>query len=966
MRDMGNNLRAIGVATPPKLTDWEFAERYLKGTRVFPEDTAARWFDPSPTHIELANTSQRIHLLLIQLARESAKCHGANYYRTVQDRVPLSVTKEFAVTRDAYTTEEGPAEPIYRVTTRSGRHVEVNRSHPFLTWGETPGEWRTLDQGLVVGDWVAVLRRGEFGAVHDPALAYVVGWMLADANLVSQAVSITDPVEQEDFVASLHAAGLTPGTRRSRYVRVRKMLGLWKDWGLRRARSAEKFVPAWALQGDRETVAALLRGLLKGSWRRTGSSEKARRVIGVVEYTSTSERLASDVQHLLTKFGVYSHLRHETMAYRGKPYRFSRVYFTDVMGLTGDPAVLDGPSVSDRFPPQWRNLLPPSSPPGVRGGTGWRRALGISNSYATTREKVRRTAEYLGHDQLLKLCESPVGWETVTSIEPVGVQPIVSVESIEHTLGIGDVVTHNSTLFSFIKPLRMIVEDRRTRAVIISKKQEKASEFVGAIGNQLQNNERILADYGTFYDEGWLRAHKQSWSSEAITVVRNADFRDPTVQAVGRGGQIVSARNEYVVLDDVEDYGSTRTAPRRQGTYHWFLNDVVPTVVSGGWCIVVQTPQHQSDLVGQLVKHGAWKLIRVPAERDEPDPERPGRTHRVAMWPAKWPVYWTDCEPKKAEERGGTEDAVMAVQSRACPECPVFDTSKGDTGFRRCLTGTRWQVGTTFYTLQYKVDVSALGGEVWRKGWIRYYTRKEIAWRDGRWVYSPADLPGREFVLRLGMGVDPAVADEEELASEEKSEFGLVVVGYAAEIRRRLVLYTYGERIDFPTQQQVIVQQFNAWRPAGIVPEEIGFQRVLRQQLRHDFKGLPFLPRKRQDGDKYRRFTGLTPEFQAGNVYILGEEYQEDRLGNRVPLPNGLKLWEQCISFPRGTHDDLIDAFDLACDIATRSMALDGHAEYLAKVQAAQPQERPVAPPVPTPGMPGGWTVAQTLAYVGR
>lgn len=532
-----------------------------------------------------------------------------------------------------------------------------------------------------------------------------------------------------------------------------------------------------------------------------------------------------------------------------------------------------------------------------------------------------------------------------------------------------------SNLFSFIRPLRLICQDRRSRIFIVSKAKVAAMKFVGAIAKQLETNERILRDFGTFRG-------KYSWTDEAFTVIRDADYKEPTVHAVGRGGQIVSGRYEYGVLDDTEDYESTRISTRRLGTYHWFLNDVVPVVVSGGTLVVIQTPQHETDLVGQMRKHPAWKIINIPCEFEEPDPSwpqaacretreapvdgacpthgdaacvLPAKVKRVSMWADKWPIYWTDCNVKRAEERGASETALAQAQSEWCPACPVFNPALGDAQGRGCLTGKRWEVGDTFYSLQYKVQIAAFGGVVWKKEWFRYYDRSEIRYHEGRWLYTPKDLGGKRTVmLEVYIGIDPAIADEEEETPEDKSEFGLVVLGYARSLRRRLVLYVFGARIDFPTQQRVIHEQYVTWNPIALIPEEIAFQRALRQQLRKDFGAMRFEPRKHQDGDKFRRFTALTPEFKALNVYLL---------------PEHEPMRKQMLDYPNGAHDDLIDAYDLAGDRLDRSRPLQGFAEAerarvdrLNELAAFPDPEAPEEEPAPAPPEKA-WTVNDLMGF---
>ena len=154
--------------------------------------------------------------------------------------------------------------------------------------------------------------------------------------------------------------------------------------------------------------------------------------------------------------------------------------------------------------------------------------------------------------------------------------------------------------------------------LIVSLTSKVAEKFTGAIREQLESNETIIRDYGTFEDKD------KRWTDGEFVVRRTAKHREPTCMAVGRGGQIISGRYDAVIIDDVEDYNSTRTETRRLATYEWLQRDVMPVVVAGGSVWIIQTPQHEADLVGQLQKHRIWKMIRVPSE-DRRRPAGAGR-----------------------------------------------------------------------------------------------------------------------------------------------------------------------------------------------------------------------------------------------------------------------------------------------------------------------------------------------------
>src|SRR4030095_14162565 len=81
-----------------------------------------------------------------------------------------------------------------------------------------------------------------------------------------------------------------------------------------------------------------------------------------------------------------------------------------------------------------------------------------------------------------------------------------------------------STLFSVIRPLRKICENRNLRGVIISKTGSAAERFVASVAWQLDNNTQLVADYGRFRPKG-----RKNWSGGEFTVIRTAAFKEPTL-----------------------------------------------------------------------------------------------------------------------------------------------------------------------------------------------------------------------------------------------------------------------------------------------------------------------------------------------------------------------------------------------------------------------------------------------------
>lgn len=97
------------------------------------------------------------------------------------------------------------------------------------------------------------------------------------------------------------------------------------------------------------------------------------------------------------------------------------------------------------------------------------------------------------------------------------------------------------------------------RVIIVSKTQRLAKQFLLSIKQQL-TNPRFEQMHAAFGPEGGWKDDDLPWREDMIYVRgRDATQKDPTVQALGIGGQIYGARADLIVLDDVEDltnYGS--------------------------------------------------------------------------------------------------------------------------------------------------------------------------------------------------------------------------------------------------------------------------------------------------------------------------------------------------------------------------------------------------------------------------
>ena len=183
-----------------------------------------------------------------------------------------------------------------------------------------------------------------------------------------------------------------------------------------------------------------------------------------------------------------------------------------------------------------------------------------------------------------------------------------------------------STWLSIIYPIWKIVNDRSITIIIVSDSEEQAEVFYSAIRSELEDNERLIADFGPFRPEGRAGSVK-TWQSGKLTIDRPERSKEPTLFVAGTGKRIVGRRADLIILDDpINELNSDNERMRRK-TRRWFFKTLTPILnPDTGRMIVIGTRKHPDDLHATLGKNPRYvqKVYRA-IERER------------ALWPARWP-----------------------------------------------------------------------------------------------------------------------------------------------------------------------------------------------------------------------------------------------------------------------------------------------------------------------------------------
>jgi replicative DNA helicase len=205
--------------------------------------------------------------------------------------------------------------PVFRLTTRLGRRIEATANHPLLTIGGWR-ELRELEPGarIAVPRWLPRTEATRAMPDHDIVL---LAALIADGNLTQRTPHFcfgpdSPMLGEVERAAEAHGLRLRCSTRShgtatisgghgSTWNPVRELCerhGLWDK------RSAEKFVPDAIFGLDDDQVARFL-SILYGCDGHIHAGER----FSQIGYSTISERLAHDVQHLLLRFGIVATIR---------------------------------------------------------------------------------------------------------------------------------------------------------------------------------------------------------------------------------------------------------------------------------------------------------------------------------------------------------------------------------------------------------------------------------------------------------------------------------------------------------------------------------------------------------------------------------------------------------------------------------------------------------------------------------
>jgi len=194
-----------------------------------------------------------------------------------------------------------------------------------------------------------------------------------------------------------------------------------------------------------------------------------------------------------------------------------------------------------------------------------------------------------------------------------------------------------------------VVTDPNVRVILVSKTQERAKEFLYAVKTRL-THPRFEALQTEFAPPGGWRQDSSVWSADRVYLgsERDSGEKDPTIQAIGIGGQIYGARADLIVVDDAVVLANAHEYEKQ---LRWIQQEVITRLGPVGKLLVVGTRVDAMDLYRALREPerypdgvSPWTYLTQPAVLE------------YGADPADWVTLWPRAQvPWSAAARRGSD-----------------------------------------------------------------------------------------------------------------------------------------------------------------------------------------------------------------------------------------------------------------------------------------------------------------------
>ena len=182
-----------------------------------------------------------------------------------------------------------------------------------------------------------------------------------------------------------------------------------------------------------------------------------------------------------------------------------------------------------------------------------------------------------------------------------------------------------STIVSFAFPLWSICFQLRHYIVIFRDSDDVARQQVDDIRRELEDNERILEDFGDLIGQ-------RKWTESEFVTSTGVKVAGRGRGAAARGLRFKQFRPDLVIVDDIEDDEQAESKIQRNKLHRWFKRVVSNIIGPMGKLFVIGTILHNDAVLARLLREDVYQTRVWRAIEDGPGGKQ------VPLWPARWPL----------------------------------------------------------------------------------------------------------------------------------------------------------------------------------------------------------------------------------------------------------------------------------------------------------------------------------------
>lgn len=193
---------------------------------------------------------------------------------------------------------------------------------------------------------------------------------------------------------------------------------------------------------------------------------------------------------------------------------------------------------------------------------------------------------------------------------------------------------------------------------------ERAMDLLRAISFHLENNEKLINDYGPFKAD-----NPEKWTEKIIYVLKSEASEHPTIRVTATESKTTGKRATHLIGDDIVDYDNSTTELQRMKVKRWFNSLFLTRLEPDGYIRIINTEYGEYTLTQDIIqkRNGLYQYFDTAVYKAIDEKENFGPKGEL------WPEYYNyDALMKKKANMSITEWELCYQNNPKAMEGSIF------------------------------------------------------------------------------------------------------------------------------------------------------------------------------------------------------------------------------------------------------------------------------------------------------